>query len=500
LASQSVPPDRLYGVAHSYPINLAAESGLLGLVGLAWLTGVLIRHLGRARGSLLLEAHPLKAGAVAALVGCAVHSQFDSVEIVPSISLLLAMVVAMLLAPDEPRRTVPHVDAWILPLAWALLLATGVWSLHATLPFRQALSAADGGRWEDAASLLDEAARRDPGFGHYRIQAGYAHGMLVHEGDRDHLEEAIAHYRAGLDRFPSYALDAAHLAILYREAGDWDQALTWMERAVDLAPRSPLFTLNLGHLHEQLDHVNLAEQWYVTTLEERPELASAAFWRSSPIRTGTAERWLKDEGPSESMGAPRPPERWLAAGHSALSLGQYRQALSAFKRASDLKPGWVAAQLGQAEAYAGLGEYREAERMLRAARLTGGATRSHVRVSVALARLYYERGDDTKAIKTLESAIEAARRSTMHGEIFRWPRRAWLLFARRDLGTYLLPQLTVITITDEVADWMLELGGWYEETGDTTGAIRVYRELLEEVPDCDAARERLVQLEDPAQD
>jgi hypothetical protein len=47
---------------------------------------------------------------------------------------------------------------------------------------------------------------------------------------------------------------------------------------------------------------------------------------------------------------------------------------------------------------------------------------------------------------------------------------------------------------------MLELGGWYEETGDTTGAIRVYRELLEEVPDCDAARERLVQLEDPAQD
>jgi predicted TPR repeat methyltransferase len=69
------------------------------------------------------------------------------------------------------------------------------------------------------------------------------------------------------------------------------------------------------------------------------------------------------------------------------------------------------------------------------------------------------------------------------------------LFYRNRLADHLLPQLAVITVTDEVAEWMLELGSWHEEVGDTTAAARVYEELLEEVPDCEAARERLRELE-----
>jgi hypothetical protein len=72
-----------------------------------------------------------------------------------------------------------------------------------------------------------------------------------------------------------------------------------------------------------------------------------------------------------------------------------------------------------------------------------------------------------------------------------WSSYPWNLFYCESLDSYLLPHLAVITVTDEVAEWMLELGGWYEEVGDTDSAVRVYRELLEEVPDCDEARERL---------
>jgi TolA-binding protein len=38
---------------------------------------------------------------------------------------------------------------------------------------------------------------------------------------------------------------------------------------------------------------------------------------------------------------------------------------------------------------------------------------------------------------------------------------------------------------------MLKLGSWYEEEGNVDEAARVYRELLEAVPDAEEARARL---------
>lgn len=113
-----------------------------------------------------------------------------------------------------------------------------------------------------------------------------------------------------------------------------------------------------------------------------------------------------------------------------------------------------------------------------------------------LARIYHDRGDVDTAIHHLKSAVDAARQSTIHRPARTgWTSYAWLFFYREDLGSHLLPQLTLITVTDEVAEWMLELGKWYEEVGDRSAAMRVYREILAEVPDCEIARERLVRLE-----
>jgi hypothetical protein len=76
----------------------------------------------------------------------------------------------------------------------------------------------------------------------------------------------------------------------------------------------------------------------------------------------------------------------------------------------------------------------------------------------------------------------------------------WYLFHAETIQSGLLPQLAVITVTDEVAEWMLELGAWYEQGGDTGAAARVYGELLDEVPDSAAARERLAGVLEKRQD
>jgi predicted TPR repeat methyltransferase len=76
-----------------------------------------------------------------------------------------------------------------------------------------------------------------------------------------------------------------------------------------------------------------------------------------------------------------------------------------------------------------------------------------------------------------------------------WRSYPQFLFYRESPATYLLPQLAVITVTDEVADWLLQLGAWHEQAGDPAAAAAVYHQLLEHVPDSQTARRRLTALE-----
>ncbi len=504
LRAHSVPPARLFRAAHSYPINLAAESGLLGLVGLVWIAVALARHGWMIRRGISADGRPLYVGAIAALVGFAVHSQFDSVVAVPYISILLAVNLALLLAPDPApapsgrKSLLSGAGRWLLPLGWTALLVTAFWSLAASAPYSRGLAAADAGEWEEAAARFDEAQRRDPGFAYYQLQAGYAHGRLAVSGDAAHLDTAIAHYHDGTSRSPHYALNAAHLGALYRQAGDMDQALAWAERAVDLAPRSALFTLNLGRLHEELGHPESASEQYERALTQAPEWAQAAYWRATPLRQSLIDDWLAARSSAAPPKAPRSTPEWIALGDAEYETGRAAEALAAFERALEQDPHSVRAYVGQAQVYLSLGRAREAEQVLRTALSTVISLElDHARALTHLAQIYRERGELQTAIEVLESGIGLGQRTlSQEPRVLGWRSYPHTLFYRESPNEHLLPQLAVITVTDEVAEWMLQLGRWHEEAGDTAAAAELYRELLEEVPDCEAARHRLTELDD----
>jgi tetratricopeptide (TPR) repeat protein len=439
---------------------------------------------------------------LAALIGCAVHSLFDTPQRLPTISLILAIELALLLAPEEPRAAGRRKFAWILPLGWGLLLVTAGWSLWASLPFSWGIAEGNADRWREAAALLDAAAQRDPAFAYYQLQAGHAHGVLAAEDGEDELSAAIARYEAGVARSPNYGLTSANLGVLYWRAGREDEALKSMERAVDLAPGSALFRLNLGRLYEELGREDAARQQYEVTLNRAPDWAEAAFWRASPLREAAVEAWRAAHPPPEPVDAPQSPTEWSVVGRDALAAGRPEAAVSAYERAVSGNPQDIGAGLGLARAYLALGRHGDAERSLQRALLSWGTVGwDHARVLAALARVHHERHETEDAIRTLEGAIGRARRSGFQEPaILGWASYPWYLFCRESLDSYLLPQLAVITVTDEVADWMLELGGWYEEVGDTAAGARVYRDLLEEVPDSTAARERLAGLPETPQD
>jgi predicted TPR repeat methyltransferase len=51
-----------------------------------------------------------------------------------------------------------------------------------------------------------------------------------------------------------------------------------------------------------------------------------------------------------------------------------------------------------------------------------------------------------------------------------------------------------ITVTDDIAQKMLQLGDWYEQVGREEDAARMYRDLLRVAPDMSQAEDRLHSL------
>jgi len=442
---------------------------------------------------------------LAALATCVVHSLFDSVASVPYVAVTVTLLLALLLenntryqngVSEQPRNALLRkLKAWGLAAAWVILLTTALWSLKGSTFSSKGVTAAALGEWRLATDWFERAARHDPGHAYYRLQAGFARGRMA-QGGADDVDAALTHYEAGIERSPNYALNSLNIGTLRREAGSTQQALAWIERAVEHAPRSALAHLNLGAINEELGRQNEAKHHYERSLTLAPGWTDAFFWRSTPLRVQARQAWVaahRAEPGSRGLESPKTAGEWHRGGLQAMDDGRVQDALDAFGRAVALNPHRTRHYVAQARAMSFQGRENDAERLLRTALLAeGGAEMDRVRAEFALAQLDFRRGDSEEAIHRAHAAIDRARFPGTHlsgswGHID----YAYYLFHTPAVPEALLPQVAVITVTDEVAEWMLQLGTWYEEVQDNESAARVYRELLEEVPDATKASRSL---------
>jgi tetratricopeptide (TPR) repeat protein/O-antigen ligase len=480
LRDSSVPPMGLFVRAHSSVLHMASEMGLVGLAAGAWTVAVALRAaVRRWRGAGSTAERLQVAGLVGSLAGCGMHSLFDTPQAVPSISLTLILLLALLEGPAGSGAAGRARGRWWragLALLWLGLLGGGVWMQSAYRPFLEGAALANSGDYEAAATLLDEAAERDAGHALYYLQAGYAYGRLAATADgAQHaaaLETAVRYLEQGIAHEPAYALNHANLAALYWSHGETGTAVNTMAQAMELAPREATFSLNLGRYYEELGREDEAMAVYSTTLALRPAWVDSYFWRSTPLRQKARTEW----------GAPRPVVE-------EPSPDELEQAVKARPDRATAHVDWAAELVAQ-------GRYQEAGREVEIALFIGDLEpAAKVRARFLLAELAHLEGDLGTAIARAEGALQDVRYQSIFGPgTYGTSLYGWGVFYRMGLAADMLPQLETIRYTDEVVAFMIRLGEWHEQDGEVAAAREIYEEVLAAAPDASAARRRLAGL------
>lgn len=457
----STPPARPYLHAHSFPFQVAAESGLLGLGALAFLVVAIgwrawdgwrgLDHTGRARW----------AAAVAGLLGLCVHSLVDDFFPFAAVGVVAMLLLAFVLMQPPKGKALVLRPLWLLLPGLAAALFTG-FALRAYWHADRAVDAGVEGDWPLAAAEMTAAIEADPGFPLYWLQAAYAYTRLA-ETDAGYTDEAIIAFQKGIAMEPYHALSAANLGALYWSIGDLDQALSQMRIATSLAQESWLVWLNRGVYEEQLGLGADARYSYAAALNWRPELTGAVFWQQSGLRQVALESFT-----------PRPAEtnrtqalEMVQEGRRLLAAGLFSEAREALRDAYELNNQEVRIYVALGELALAQGRLNEAEQYVQAA-FWIQATSNQYKVEAILlgAEVARAQGDPALALQRYEAAYKGFLADTSYGwGSAGWSPYAWFVFQRRAFPEDLVAQLERADISSDIAQRLLALAEMYEEQG-----------------------------------
>jgi len=283
----SIPPGAWVLHAHSLPLQIMVEFGLIGVVALVSLAVENFRWFWER--FWLIGAHQqwsglaVVAGVLAWVFQMLVDEQTSVAISMTTLVLLLAYFVNL---PDEPLRRWPQVsnDFVILP---ALMLAIGGgWMLWAYQPLEKGNALFQSDEIRFAAQSFEKSMQRDPNLSFYAAQAGYVWGVCgVQEADEVCLVNAHQAFEHSTEIEPDVSLVWANMAVV-----DWqseryhDKAISNMQHAAALSPNEASYLLNLGWFYEQEELQELAVSAYRKALEEEPDWAGHPFWQFNDVR------------------------------------------------------------------------------------------------------------------------------------------------------------------------------------------------------------------------
>jgi tetratricopeptide (TPR) repeat protein len=321
------------------------------------------------------------------------------------------------------------------------------------------------GKYEEAVREYEEELKADPNYvqGHYIVGLCYARLKNYDKAieslkkalslDEKNFQISLALAQAYFDaqKYPelkaalatatqnaSEASDLQKLRSLQTAAlfnqQDYARALPELRAAVDSNPRNAALQAQLGiaNYHLQKYDDAIAALKAATTLNPE-DLQAALFLGQSYLARAASQTDVreKNKGYTEALHlaqkwADKPPqsvEALLLAGHSALALKRYAEAVSFLKRAAVLQPDSPALQFDLGQAYAFNGQLPEAETALTQASRTLAQEPSLFSIlgfvlekqnKLVEAEAAYRQANALTPSKDLQTAIDRVRQKLSH--------------------------------------------------------------------------------------
>ena len=471
----STPPARPYLHAHSLPFQIAAESGLLGLVALGFLAAAIGNRAWGAWRSLDYGGCARWAAALAALVGLGVHSLVDDFFPFPAVGVSAMVLLAFVMPVSKGKSKAGGISQlWLGVPALAAAVFTG-YALAAYSHADRGISLGEIEDWGAAASEVDTAAQSDNRSAFYWLQAGFVYARLG-ETDSGYYDESIASYQRGIGLEPQYALNHANLGSLFWTSGQQSEGLAQMRIATALAPEAWLFWLNQGIYEETLGYLEEAESSFHDALALFPEIAGAQFWQKSEFRQTTLDTF---EPPLAAETTRAQAVAAADAGRRSIVSGDLAAARELLVQAYELNDQEVSVYVGLAELAFANGDFEEAEQFVNVALLIQ-ATSTHSKAESVLlaAEIALAKGESEVALQRYQVAYGAILSDTSYGwGSAGWSPYAWFVFQRRAFPEDLVPQLVRADITTSIAERLLVLAELYESAGFSDEAQSVRAEL-----------------------
>lgn len=309
----SMPPRQVHSHAHSLPLTIAAELGLIGLAALA-LTALVIARASWLNWRALKDARArwMLIGGVSALAGMGVHHLLDFTALTAAIALMAVLLAASVTVPANAPPLTSGLHHRTIPLLWVglfgALLITGVISTSANAHYFAALFKGFAEADSDAAlTELDQAIQRDPQMPAYYLVKGFLAAEAGFDPTRS-PEQAQPYVRTALEAYqrftvlePFFAPAWANLGALYERLGEPEAALESLQRAVQIAPDGWEIVFNYAAILERQGQTERAREAYRRTLEVRPDSALSSFWSTTPLRREILSAYVPAPSASETL-------------------------------------------------------------------------------------------------------------------------------------------------------------------------------------------------------
>lgn len=328
--------------AHSMPIQLLAEAGIVGAAAIALVAAALVREA-RRNGAGVPRA--VRAAAAAALVAFAVGGLADNHTALGAIATLVVACAALLApcAAGEPGMPRASRNAWLsgaTTVLAAMALATVVTWAGAAIAWGRAQALVLEGRALAAASPLELAAALDPQLPLYTRELGK---LRLAAGDGAAARDLLA---AAAARNPDDPNAWRTIGVLDLVDGRPAAALPALERSLRLDASQIGSHLLVAIALDRAGRPDEADAVFAAAVLRQPGLLLSDGWSAigiPPQRLATlAERAWRDGLAAE----PRPAERLASLALSLLDADRLEVALAGGVPAADAWRAALAAELG----------------------------------------------------------------------------------------------------------------------------------------------------------